>query len=172
MSQISITDRTHARTGPDKQRAQAPLSNANVTLQGRHVHVHVNLPSRQDTLLRSFVRFRALSARHTPTSPEKACVGGAHTDTEAAYTRGAGVLRLAGSLSLPAQMYRGWPAAAVARPFPLRSPASPYASVAPTTWCPSCPLSYHALMHPAPVEPPSLPPLTTPAMVPGATRKV
>ena len=27
-----------------------------------------------------FVRFRALSARHTPTSPEKACVGGAlHT---------------------------------------------------------------------------------------------
>ena len=23
-----------------------------------------------------FVRFRALSARHTPTSPEKACVGG------------------------------------------------------------------------------------------------
>ena len=25
----------------------------------------------------SFVRFRALSARHTPTSPEKACVGGA-----------------------------------------------------------------------------------------------
>ena len=53
----------------------------------------------------SFVRsFRALSARHTPTSPEKACVGGAHTDTEAAYTRGAGVLRLAGSLSLPAQM--------------------------------------------------------------------
>ena len=34
------------------------------------------------------VRFRALSARHTPTSPEKACVGRAHTDTEAAYTRG------------------------------------------------------------------------------------
>ena len=31
--------------------------------------------------VRSFVRFRALSARHTPTSPEKACVGGAHTDT-------------------------------------------------------------------------------------------
>jgi hypothetical protein len=29
----------------------------------------------------SFVRFRALSARHTPTSPVKACEGGAHTDT-------------------------------------------------------------------------------------------
>ena len=28
----------------------------------------------------TFVRFRALSARHTPTCPEKACVGVAHTD--------------------------------------------------------------------------------------------
>ena len=30
----------------------------------------------------SFVRFRAHSARHTPTSPVKACEGGAHTDTK------------------------------------------------------------------------------------------
>lgn len=76
------------------------------------------------------------------------------------------------SLCLPAQVYRGWPAAAVARPFPLRSPASPYASVAPTTWCPSCPLYYHTLMHPAPVEPPPLPLLTTPVMVPCAASRL
>jgi hypothetical protein len=36
------------------------------------------------------------------------------------------------SLCLPAQVYRGWPAAAVARPFRMRSPASLDASVAPT----------------------------------------
>jgi len=49
--------------------------------------------------IRSFVRFRALSARHTPTSPEKACVGGAHTDTEAAYTRGCGGTQASGGRS-------------------------------------------------------------------------
>ena len=63
-----------------------------------------------------------------------------------------------GSLSLPAQMYRDWPAAAVARPFPLRSPASPF--------------YYHTLMHPAPVEPPPLPLLTTPVMVPCAASRL
>ena len=34
-----------------------------------------------DDCMLSIVRFRALSARHTPTSPVKACEGGAHTDT-------------------------------------------------------------------------------------------
>ena len=78
-SQISTTDRTHARTGPDKQRAQAPLSNANVTLQGRHVHVHVNLPSRQDT--------------HTTTGPVETHRGGRrqHKNTTQKVSKGAGV---------------------------------------------------------------------------------
>ena len=59
------------------------------------------------------------------------------------------------SLCLPAQVYRGWPAAAVARPFRMRSPASLDASVAPTAgpaWrCPAPPRSAHP---PAPPVPP------------------
>ena len=50
------------------------------------VHVSIN-----SSFSRSFVRlYQAHSARHTPTSPEKAYVGGAHTDTKAADTRGCG----------------------------------------------------------------------------------
>jgi len=81
-----------------------------------------------------------------PQAPERRARE-ALTHTWAAYTRGdaeySGKLHhdttfpiapstLVVSLCLPAQVYRGWPAAAVARPFRMRSPASLDASVAPT----------------------------------------
>jgi len=131
-----------------------------------------DVPSRRrDSFVRSFQG--PLGQTHTH-KPRKRRAWEALTQTQRRHTlANAGVLRLVGSLSLPAQMYRVWRAAAVARPFPLRSPASPYASVAPTTWCPSCPLYYHTLMHPAPVEPPPLPLLTTrPVMVPCAASRL
>ena len=98
-----------------------------------------------------------------PQAPERRARE-ALTHTWAAYTRGdaeySGKLHhdttfpiapstLVVSLCLPAQVYRGWPAAAVARPFRMRSPASLDASVAPTAgpaWrCPAPPRSAHRL---------------------------
>jgi hypothetical protein len=81
----------------------------------------------------------------THTHKPRRGVRGRRSQTQRQHTLAdAGVLSsttLVGSLSLPAQLYRGWPAAAVAWPFPLRSPASPDASVALTTWCPPSTLS-------------------------------
>jgi hypothetical protein len=130
-----------------------------------------DVPSRRrDSFVRSFQG--PLGQTHTH-KPRKGVRGRrSHRHRGGIHSRMRGYSGQRGSLSLPAQMYRGWPAAAVARPFPLRSPASPYASVAPTTWCPSCPLYYHTLMHPAPVEPPPLPLLTTPVMVPCAASRL
>ena len=98
-----------------------------------------------------------------PQAPERRARE-ALTHTWAAYTRGdaeySGKLHhdttfpiapstLVVSLCLPAQVYRGWPAAAVARPFRMRSPASLDASVTPTAgpaWrCPAPPRSAHRL---------------------------
>jgi len=125
---------------------------------------------RRDSFVRSFQG--PLGQTHTH-KPRKGVRGRrSHRHRGGIHSRMRGYSGQRGSLSLPAQMYRGWPAAAVARPFPLRSPASPYASVAPTTWCPSCPLYYHTLMQPAPVEPPPLPLLTTPVMVPCAASRL
>jgi len=130
-----------------------------------------DVPSRRrDSFVRSFQG--PLGQTHTH-KPRKGVRGRrSHRHRGGIHSRMRGYSGQRGSLSLPAQMYRGWPAAAVARPFPQRSPASPYASVAPTTWCPSCPLYYHTLMHPAPVEPPPLPLLTTPVMVPCAASRL
>jgi hypothetical protein len=76
------------------------------------------------------LHFRALMDRNTPTSPGEASAGGAHKHKGSIHSRlrvtqacSTTLVGLVGSLSLPAQMYRGWPAAAVAWPFPLRSPA-------------------------------------------------
>jgi hypothetical protein len=121
--------------------------------------------------VRSFVSGPSRPDTH-PQAPKRRAWEALTQTQSGIHSRMRGYSGQRGSLSLPAQMYRGWPAAAVARPFPLRSPASPYASVAPTTWCPSCPLYYHTLMHPAPVEPPPLPLLTTPVMVPCAASRL
>jgi hypothetical protein len=79
----------------------------------------------------------------THTHKPRRGVRGWRSQTQRQHTLAdAGVLSsttLVGSLSLPAQLYRAWPAPAVAWPFTLRSPASPDASVAPTTWCPPQP---------------------------------
>ena len=89
----------------------------------RHGHVHVNLPSRQDA---------------RPPVPWRHPVEGADKHTMTTHRlAGAGVPPgkwppKGGSLSLPARMYRGGPAAAAPRPFSMRMPPEPDSNVTPS----------------------------------------
>jgi hypothetical protein len=111
----------------------------------------------------------SVSARHAPASPGEACAGGAHSHMGSIHSRRCGSRAQASfTTTPPSTLVRcrsacprkcievaGWPAAAVARPFRMRSPASLDASVAPTAgpaWrCPAPPRSAHP---PAPPVPP------------------
>ena len=79
--QISTTDRTHARTGPDKQRAQAHnhTQNSNPRTQPRrtscpHAHTHTHLPPHPLRLshphARAHPKGEPSPARSPPTSPQ------------------------------------------------------------------------------------------------------
>ena len=77
--QISTTDRTHARTGPDKQRAQAHnhTQNSNPRTQPRrtsrpHAHTHTHLPPHplSHPHARAHPPGEPSPARSPPTSPQ------------------------------------------------------------------------------------------------------